>query len=223
MAGDGRRGRLRAAGRRAATGGGTTASTASSTTSTRSRVTTTSPGSRARMHGMLDECGVPRGDAGRAHRTACVRSAAHRRIAAYDEAPAVLRRAPCPRASCSRSAPTGTGTSRRRSTAPGSPARSTSSVSSAWVGARKPHRRMYDARARPDRRRTRGRVVRRRHVDLRRRRPAGRGARAALPAPAALRRRHDRARRPPRRKTCTAPTTSPPSSTLTRVACRRLS
>ena len=49
-------------------------------------------------------------------------------------------------------------------------------VSSAWVGARKPHPRIYDAHARTARHRARGRTVRRRHLDVRCRRPAGRRA-----------------------------------------------
>ena len=84
-------------------------------------------------------------------------------------------------------------------------------VSSAWVGARKPHARIYDAHARPTRRRPRGRAVRRRHVELRRRRPARRGLRPRLPPPSPPRRRHtapadhhDAHRRPPRRPTSAA-------------------
>ena len=99
---------------------------------------------QARIRGMLDECGVPPDDAGRAHRARPRdrRAPPHARLRRGHGACSPSSDAAGSR---SRSAPTGTGTSPRRSKPPGSTGTVDIVISSAWVGARKPHRRIYDA------------------------------------------------------------------------------
>ena len=113
---------------------------------------------QARMRGMLDECGVPAPNAGRADRARRARSARHRHIAAYDEALGRARRAAEPRAHARDLLQLGLGSRTRRSTAAGLTGTVDVIVSSAWVGARKPHRAHVRRGARPrsaSRRRTR--------------------------------------------------------------------
>jgi putative hydrolase of the HAD superfamily len=98
---------------------------------------------QSRMHGMLDECGVPR-----ATQEALIARAreigGHRHIVAYDEAPAVLaelRDRGIVLAICSN---WDWDLEEAIATA-GLTGAVDVVVSSAWIGARKPHRRMYDA------------------------------------------------------------------------------
>jgi putative hydrolase of the HAD superfamily len=98
---------------------------------------------QSRMQGMLDECGMPRATQ-EAMITRAREISGHRRIVAYDETVAVLgelRARGIPLAICSNwdwdleEAIEGAGLTGAVDVV----------LSSAWVGARKPHRRMYEA------------------------------------------------------------------------------
>ena len=128
-----------------ASAGGTTASTAPSTTSTRSRATTTSPGSRPRVRSMLADCGSRR----RARTCSSNASARSARTTASTRTPRSARssrRAAGARlalAICSN----WDWDLHEAIESAGLTGAFDLVVSSAWVGARKPHPRIYDAHA----------------------------------------------------------------------------
>ena len=118
VAGDGRRGRLRAARRTYATVGGTTGSTAPSTTSIRSPREHYVALAAGRECAACSPTAASRTKPRTCSSPAVREIGAHRRIAPTRRSPRVLTELRAPRVCGSRSAPTGTGTSTRRSTRP---------------------------------------------------------------------------------------------------------
>ena len=100
---------------------------------------------QSRVRGMLADCGVPSDDPGRVDRARARDRRAPQHARVRRSRPTVLARAPRPRAHARDLLQLGLGSRRGDRSRRARPAPSTSIVSSAWVGARKPHRRMYDA------------------------------------------------------------------------------
>ena len=182
--------------------GGTTASTGPSTTSTRSRVTTTSPGSSRGCGRCSPSAALP----APAHDEFMDRVARDRRAQPHRR---VSKRSPTCSATCgSRGVALAICSNwdwdlHEAVESAGLTGTVDIVVSSAWVGARKPHPRIYRHTLEQLGRRARGRALRRRHLDLRRRRPARRGHADDLPPPVTSRcRPHGSGTGPvPRRRT----------------------